>query len=258
MPKPKLESTKNYKLFRLSKINRNITEKPDLEKSMKKNGFLPSCAIHCKKNGNGTLEVVRGHHRLHYAKKLGLSVYYIIDGKCDNPWDLEGQPGQTWSLNDFATGRAKAGDKNCKAVLNFKKKHNMPIGVAASLVGGEGAGSNNKSKFIKRGTFKIGDMKHANQVARITDACRELGVEFATRSAFVSAISLALKVPELDIDTLLYKINTYGALMGRRSRVSEYLEELENVYNHGSKRKRIPLKFRAEEESRKRQATFSS
>jgi len=253
---PKLECTTNYNLFEMHEFNRPLHEDHILLESMKTHGFMPSSPIQCKHNGSGTLKVIRGHHRLHYAKRLKLPVYYVIDETNCDMFDLEGATTQQWNGMDFAAARTKAGDKDCAALLDFQKKHDLTLGAAASLVGGESAGSQNKIRHVKTGTFKVGDMKHANAVVAITDLCREVGIYFATSTAFVNALSLALRIPEFDAGLFCHRIRLYAANLRKRGRADEYLDEIEALYNYGTRTKRLPVRFRAEEISRERHDSF--
>lgn len=254
--KVKLECTKDYDLFEMHPCNRPLHENKTLLESMRKHGFNPAFPIRCKPKSNGKLEVLSGHHRLHYAKRLKLEVYYVIDPTDIGLFDAEGSSLQHWSAWDFVNAHAKAGNKNYQFLLKFQKQHGLALGAAASLVGGQSAGSNNKLKDIKRGTFKIGDMKNANQVVKITDLCQELNIPFATSTAFVSATSNMLRVPKFGADIFCHRIKLHPKLMEKRSRTGEYLEEIEALYNYRAKGKRIPLKFQAEEISRERARTF--
>lgn len=256
MDKPELRRTTNYSLFEMHENNRPLHDTKMLLASMQLHGFMPSGAIHCQRMPNGKLKVIRGHHRLDCAKRLKIPIWYIVDDTPCDIFGLEGLPGQNWSVLDFANGYAQAGNKNYELVLWFKKKHNMPMGAAASLVGGEGANSHNKVKAIKSGTFKAGDLKHANAVAAIIDLCRQKGVEFATSSAFIGAVSTALRVPEFDPEAFKHKVATFGANMRKRGCINEYLDEIEALYNYGAKAKRMPVKFRAMQVGRERQSNF--
>ncbi len=255
MNKPKLESTKNYDLFEMHDTNRPIKDKPLLLESMQKNGFIPSGAIHCYRNGNGKLKIIRGHHRFHYAQRLKLAVYYIIDDTNHDIFNLEGDTTQAWSSLDFLKARAKAGNKDCDRLLGFMEKHHIPIGPATSLMVGQSANSRGVSE-VKRGTFKVGDMGFANEVIGVIDILRDLGVSFATSAMFLSAMSLCLRIPELDIELLREKIKTHYLILRKRLSRSEYLEEIENVYNYKSQLSRLPIKFRALEIARERQKNF--
>lgn len=254
--KTELKQTRDYSIFQMHELNRPLHDNPVLLKSMQTHGFMPSSPIHCQPAGGGKLKIIRGHHRFHYAKRLGLPVWYVVDNTDCDIFELEGGPGCAWSVNDFAQGYAAAKHRDYVFLLGFKSKHSLTMGAAASLVGGQSAGSGNKLKDIKVGTFKVGDMKHANEVVAVTDLCRDQGVAFATATAFVRAVSMVLRVPEVDANVLCHKIRLLSANMRRRGRVDEYLDELDALWNYGAKAKRLPLKFRAIAVSRERKNNF--
>jgi hypothetical protein len=241
-----LKTTRDYGIFELHPLNREEHEDPALAESMRKHGFMRSGAIHVKPNGSGKLKVIRGHHRLAEAKRQKLPVWYIVDDSNVDIFELEGSSHAHWSIRDFATARSRAGDKNYDVLLDFQKKHNLPMSVAASLVGGESAGSHNKQSDIKEGKFKTGDMIHANQVVRITDTLFEYGVECARTAGFVSAVSAAMRLPDFDAESFIARTRLYPKMMNRRSTRNEYLEEIEAMYNYGQ-RKRVPIAFLSRE-----------
>jgi hypothetical protein len=251
--KTELKSTTNYDLFEMHEFNRSLHDNKILESSMRKHGFMPSCAIHCVKTTGGKMKVIRGHHRLHYAKRLGLQVWYIIDDTQTDLFDLEGSSTGVWSLRDFVDARAKAGDKGAQKVRDFHIETGIDLMTCCSLVGGESASSNNKQKQVKAGSFKIGNMQHAYEVARVVEHCKKLNVQFATVKPFVTAISAALRCGEVDINTLIHRLDQAAGNMMKRSTRDDYLDELESVYNRGAKTKQIPLAHIAKNTMRKRQ-----
>jgi hypothetical protein len=255
--KPKLECTRDYGLFRINELNRALHESPTLLKSMSEHGFMPSSPIHCVRKKDGTLSVIRGHHRLHYAMRLKLPVYFVVDASNDDLFELEGGTRQAWNGEDFAVARAKGGDNGCAELLKFKEKHKLPLQAAAALMGGEGAQSHNKIKNIKAGTFEVGDINHALEVVRITDLCLELKMPFATCSAFVSAISMSLRIKAFDSNVFCKKLKRNYADLKKRGCLVEYLLEIEDFYNHGfADGKKIPLKLLAIEEGNRRRIAF--
>ena len=250
--KPRLESTRDYEMFDVHEFNRPLHEDRVLLESMQKNGFMPSSPIHCIQNGNNKLKVIRGHHRLYYAKRLNLPVWYVIDDTTIDIFALEAGR-QQWNVSDFAQARANSGDEDVAKLLAFQKKHGLRLGSAASLLGGESAKSNNKIKSIKTGHFRIADnVKHAFAVVGITDACREVSIKFATSSAFVGAVSLALRVPEFEAKYFIHRIRLYPRKLEKRGTVYEYLEEIDAFYNYGAKLKGCPLAYKAREAAKKR------
>ena len=248
----KLQNTTNYDLFELHEYNRNIKEKPTLLASMKKYGFMPSGAIHCVISKSGKLQVIRGHHRLMYAKRLGLPVWYIVDHLCEDIFTLEGIENQQWDNHNFVQAYAKAGSEDYVVLDEFRRKHGINLNIASSLVGGESALSCNKVNSLKRGNFKVGDMKHANQVVSITGVLRACGVPFATTSSLVGAISAALRCEDVDFDKLLSQCRKYYHTLNKRATREEYLDELESMYNYRNRGVLLPLKMKAVETMRKR------
>lgn len=253
--KPELKSTRDYTIFELHELNRPLHDDPVLFESMKKHGWLPSSPAQVIQSGPGRYKVVRGHHRLDIAKRLKIAVWYVVDETTTDPWDLEGCR-SAWTLSDFAVGKAANGDKHLQAVLEFKRKHGITLLSAASLLGGESAGSNNKARLIKTGGFKVADdLSHAKRVVAVVDKLRDLGIEFAGSAAFVSAISRLIWVPEFEPDILIHKVRLNKSLLEKRGTVEKYLDVIESTYNFAAK-KPIPLAFRAREVGKKRKESF--
>lgn len=248
-----LKCTDDYSLFIGHELNRPMVEKPRLEASMKKHGFLPSCPIHCIPTDNGKLKVVRGHHRLYYAKKLNISVYYIVDTKNVDIYDLEGDSTCRWSIYDFAYSRAMNGCEHCKFLLKYQQMNDIPFMAAASLVLGESAGSNNATKRLREGTFRVGNLAHANDVVSLLNSCTAIPSNNFYRSAsFINALSLIARIPELDLGRMKEKLSKYStSLLVKRARAEDYVKDLENVYNRSSHSK-INLSMRSKEVANQR------
>lgn len=247
---PKLRCTKDYSLFVSHPCNRDITKTKELEKSMRKNGFDPGFPIRYTRNQFGQLQVTHGHHRLWMARYLGLPVWFIEVDQDINLFESEATS-RSWNIKDFTVARARSGEAVAETVLDYHEATGIPLGDCISLIGGESAGSGNKARLMKTGTFKIGDPTMANMVATIVDHCKREGIPFATNSFFVKAISKCLHVDEFDIETLLHKISAHRELMSPRRGVDGYLELIEYVYNRQSQNK-LPIAWMANEASKKR------
>ena len=249
---PKLHCTKDYSLFEMHPCNRPLHKDAVLLASMKKHGYLDDYPLICVRNGNGKLQIVEGHHRFDCAQRLGLAVWYKISDHHVGLFEAEGSRSK-WSLADFVFAYTRAGYEEYQFLTKFMEDHGLPIGSAASLVGGESASSTNMGGAIKTGKFHTGDMAHANTVVWITDECRALGVTFATSSAFVGAVSAIARVPEFDGVLFLRRVSLYPMNLHKRATVDEYLEEIEAVYNYaGREGQRVPLAFRAREVAKSR------
>jgi len=255
--KPKLYYTKDLGIFQMHELNRDIAEKPALEASMQKHGFMPSSPIQCVRGAGGSLKVIRGHHRLHYAKRLGLSVWYVIDPTVTDIFELEGDSSSRWTLSDFVHARAKSGDEHCARVLEFQKRHGIGLGATVSLMGGESAGSMNSCDKLKRGTFRVSkDLSHANLVAELVDYCRASGAYCAGETSFVNALSSVCRVPEFEPAVFKQRVSKMPSLIAKQTDRRGYLSIIEDVYNYAAKGKRVPLAFRAAEVGRQRHESF--
>jgi hypothetical protein len=79
-------------------------------------------------------------------------------------------------------------------------------------------------------------------------------VAFATHNQFVIALSKALRVVQFDKNVFLDRVDANRGLMVKQNSSTEFLNLIERVYNHGAKKKRLPIAFLASEASRARQA----
>ena len=255
--KPKLCYTRDLTIFEMHELNRDLAEKPALEESMKAHGFMPSSPIQCVRNGRGKLKVIRGHHRLDYAKRLGLPVWYIIDSTVTDIFELEGDSSSRWSLGDFVHARAKAKNEDCIRVLDFQKRHGIGLGAVVSLMAGESAASKNATSKVKRGTFRVSkDLSHANLIGELVDFCRITGAQCAGETGFVNALSSVARVPEFEPLVFKRRVAKMPSLIAKQATGKSYLAIIEEVYNYGAKGKRVPLAFRAVEVGRQRRESF--
>jgi hypothetical protein len=255
--KPALRVTKDYDIFDLHVHNREIRTKAHLFRSMKQHGFMPSSPVQCVQEGSGRLQVIRGHHRILFARQLGLPVWYVVDDSNTDIYDLEADSSNSWKLRDFVVSYASAGLPAYAKILDFQREHGITQQIAINLLGGQGARSNNRLEQVKRGTFAIAeDLSHAHAVVDVVGHLRSGGVAFASQSNFVAALSSALRVPEFDAKLLKHRFTQAPGLLQPRTSMEGYLDEVEALYNHGAKGRRVPLKFRAREVARERQATF--
>jgi hypothetical protein len=251
------QKTDDYAIFETSPRNRTLHDDPVLVASLQKYGFWPYSPVIVKRNGE-KFRIIAGHNRFAAARNLRIPIWYleIPDGApVPDVLYMEGTRAK-WSPEDF--GRSRAPDyPDIAKVFSFAKKHGLTFSVAASLLGGEGAGSGNHLKRIKEGTFAIAeDQSHTKAVVAITDFAHEQGIPFAGSRAFASAVSMAIRVKEFDSAMFMHRIKVRPAQMMKRSTTAEYLTEMEALYNYGA-RNPLPLKMRALKESRARQRSYT-
>lgn len=247
----KIISTKNYDLFRNNPHQRSFSNAKvhSLMDKMRRNGFPASMAISVYKDGP-KLVINAGHHRLAAAKQLGLPILYVVEHKWTHrELSDEGSVQSAWKVKDHVSNFAKGGSKDFMELLRLESL-GLPIGMAASMLIGEQAGSGNAKRTICSGSFKI---KNTTQV----ELWEELHTEFGTRvpciyhRTFISAWSKCLFTPEFDYDTFVKRLRKNPSMLEKCSTEDQMLRLIEELYNHGSPRK-IPLAFMVTNNSKNR------
>lgn len=252
---PTLRETKNYSLFESHPHNRDISKTKVLEKSFRTFGFDPGLPIRCVRRADGKLIITHGHHRFHVAVKTGQPVWYIVVDRDISLFESEASS-HNWSVRDFTVARARAGERPAEAVLQYHQETGIPLNTCISLLGGESAGSSNKTPQLKNGTFKVSpDTTLANRIKEIVHSCKSHGVRFATNVHFLNALSKCLFLSEFDEEVFMSKVASHSGLMDAQRGYSEYLDLIEFIYNRNSKKK-IPLAFLAKENASNRQLGF--
>jgi hypothetical protein len=254
----KILSTSNYSLFSCNPFQRKFKQgKVDVIKSkMKKNGFPPSMAISVYRDSSAGLTINTGHHRLAAAKELGIPVLYVIE----HQWKIsemvdEGVTSSAWDIVAVVTASAKKGVKDYQELLAYADK-GIPLGMAASLLIGEGASSGNARNKIDSGEFKIKNRAQANKVVAMIEEFADRIPAIKSRS-FISAFSKCLFTPEFDDAMLSRRLRANPMGLEKTSNEDQMLSQIESVYNHKSSSK-IPLAFFVKSNSKARHQSFGS
>lgn len=260
MKKEKIASviieTKNYESFELLGFNRNINKTQALESSIKKYGYLDAYPIHVVKNGSGKLKIKDGHHRFYICKKSNLAVKYVVVN-CDISVLELNKTTTTWSIDDYLDAHIRKGNPDCLAIKDYMEETGVTARIAASLLMNQQAGSGNATKKIKDGTYKIGNLKHSEDMKGLIFHLKANKINIAENSIFLSALSKALMVKEFSIQHFKNKISSFPELFEKRPTVDDYLDLVEAIYNRKSgKKQRLPIKHMANEASKIRKDTF--
>jgi hypothetical protein len=251
---PKLLSTRDYDKFELNPQNRD-TEPDKLRKSMERYGFLPQYPLHCVPNGT-KLKIKAGHHRFAVARELGIPVYYVLADDGDiGIHELEAAT-KPWSLADYLTSYVREGRGYYVEVKQFWTRTDLPLGCCIGMLAGELAASHNKYPGFKAGNYRVtpAGRQHAEAVARLVAAAKEAGSAFATTTPFVQAASRVVIVEEVDLTELERRLGKWNHLLERQRSIRDYVLSLEQVYNHASKERRLPLAFLSDAAARARSA----
>jgi len=253
---PKLQVTKDYRLFERCSDNRPLNESKHkrLRKSMEEYGFLPAWPIACVRNGDKHLVVRDGQHRLAFAETLGLPVYFVV---VDAAFDISkiNNTQVIWSVRNHAEMYAAQGKKVYQEGLEFADRHGIPIGTAFCLLAGTTSFGNLYHAF-KDGTIRIKDRDWAELVGAIYSHL--VAAAPRVRNArLIEACMAVARVPDFDVQRLLSGIDRCREKLVPYSTKDAYLEMLEEVYNFGRKHL-VGLKIAAIQAMRDRNAAVSS
>jgi len=244
MSTPKIQTTRNYALFTVSKENREIevNKRGDLVKSMKEYGYLGAYPMLCRREG-GKLVIVDGQHRFMIAQELGLPVSYVIEDRdVDVAVINAGQ--RTWNIAAYVNRFIAKGLGEYAKLREFAELHGMPLGMAAGVLIGNNTAAN-AHDAIKVGTFKVTDWHFASMVARVFTTVRRAAKECATAQT-LSAISAICTIGDVDIERLCKNIERRADMLRRFNNRDACLDMFEAIYNDQAHAKnRRPLAFDA-------------
>ncbi len=234
MAVPKLQVTRNYRLFFRSTENRDVNEKAHklLRQSMEAYGFLDGFPIVCKRDDKKRLVVMDGQHRLQFAETLQLPVYYIVTEQ-DFRISAVNSTAETWKIYDYAKNHADNGLADYREVLEFSSLHGIPLGLSAALLAGTVSWGNVNVAF-RAGEYKITDREWAHKVAAVYTGLIRLEKHMRSNT-LILACMMVCRVGSFNGKRLLQNAERCRDKLGAYSNRDAYLDMLEEVYNYGRK-----------------------
>ncbi len=234
MAVPKVQVTKNYRMFTRSADNRPLDpgKHKRLRRSMEKYGFLDVYPIVCVHNSSKHLVVLDGQHRLVFAESFGLPVYFVVhDGEFDIAEINSTQ--EKWKTRNFAETFAAQGKRAYTEGLEFSDRHGFPVGTAFSLLAGTTSFGNVHEEYYN-GTFRIRDRDWAELVGTVYSHI--IGLAPRVKGArLIEATMAVTRVKDFDVQRLLAGIDRCPEKLIPFATKDAYLEMLEAVYNYGRK-----------------------
>lgn len=251
--KTKLETTGNYALFEANEEQRPITEShvKRLMESMKAFGFLSSKPLLCFRK-SGKLIVVDGHHRLESASRLRIPVVYLVETQEAQKTMMATGEAKKWDQSDCVRLYALRGIPDYIELQQYESI--MPIGMAASILSGEGAKSNNQRDAVRDGRFRIKTRSMMSKIAGIVVELIEKHPAVKSR-AFISSLSKCLLYDGFDFEKFKSRLMENIIMLDKTANEEQMMKLFEVIYNYRSKEK-IPLAFLVSDAARARQACY--
>ena len=253
MATPKLQATKDYRLFHRSTANRplNPGKHKRLLKSMQDYGFLPCYPLVCMRNGQKSLVILDGQHRLAFAESLGLAVYFLV---LENAIDIAkvNSTQEKWNTRNFAETYAAQGKIAYRDGLEFAERHGIAVGIAFGMLAGTTSWNNIATEYYG-GTFIIRDKEWAETVGSIYSQIVATAPRVRNARLLEACMAVA-RVNGFDSQRLLSGVDRCREKLVAYATRDAYLEMLEEVYNFGRK-SLVGLKIAAIQAMRDRNAT---
>ena len=238
-----MESTLNYKQFKLLKNNRKLDRKHvnRLVDAIKENPEILKVQPILV---NEKFEVIDGQHRFTAAKELGLPIHYTVVEHLDIDTARKMNTVQkNWNWADFAHSYAQAGNVNYKAYLKFKEEHPSIASTVVVYVMA-GAHTGELASDFKKGDFVMSrESEDVEYILNKLEEIREItGNAIPISRALVAAICLSLdKHEDFDMETIIANLKRKPELLQRTTIVKEAFRVLEDIHNYNKGTNQIRL-----------------
>lgn len=239
--------TYDLDIFKIMKQNRplNAPHVSRVETNIRTFGMLCNPII-----VNEKMEVIDGQHRLSASKRINTFVYYIIVAG----YNLEivkalNIVGQKWTSLDYLNSFANDGMKDYILIRKFMNKHEVfNISICILLcsqtksVQQLGNSKNNLSMF-KKGLYKIGDLKIAEQYAIKIKQIEPYFSKYKEIKFASALIGLFLDKPdEFKFKEFINKLKLQPTKLIQCATRQQYKEIIEQIYNY-RRQKKVNLRF---------------
>ena len=226
--------TEDLDRFELMRGNRppNPQHVEHLAKNIEKFGMLCNPIL-----VNEDMQVIDGQHRLLAAKKIGVSIYYIIV----KGYNLEQVKAlnlkqKNWSQIDFLNSYADMGIESYIYLRQFMERHiYFDIRTALTLVGAEYI----KSNHFKQGNIKIGDTHTAEIYAEYLKTLKQY---HRLNRKFCIVMIQMFKKENFVFSEFLSKLKLQPTSLVECATGEQYRQLIEHIYNY-RRRNKVNLRF---------------
>ena len=189
-------------------------------------------------DGN-TYGVVDGQHRFVSLSLEGRKVYYLINDETeldDIPKAASLQ--DSWKLTDYIHSHSTKGKSQYIALRSYMENNKFPPSSTLVILCGD-RGSH-VLKQVRDGELQIArDWKESNEIASNIEGMSKY-ITFARNARFIEAYVQAYDNPEFDHKHMMTKLDYLGSKFRRCASTSDFLEQIEFIYNYKS---RNPVQF---------------
>tara|TARA_R110001606_G_scaffold389707_1_gene556045 strand:- start:81 stop:854 length:774 start_codon:yes stop_codon:yes gene_type:complete len=233
--------TEDLDRFELMRGNRppNPQHVEHLAKNIEKFGMLCNPIL-----VNEDMQVIDGQHRLLAAKKIGVSIYYIIV----KGYNLEQVKAlnlkqKNWTKIDFLNSYADMGIESYVFIRQFMQRHLFILNTCLILLEARAStntyrGTGTSGKF-KEGTVKLGDIKKAELYA---EQLKILQSYHNLKGRFNAIMITILKNKNFVFSEFLSKLKLQPTALVECATGEQYKQLIEHIYNY-RRHNKVNLRF---------------
>ena len=235
--------TYDYDAFKLMPGNRQADQTvrtSKVRKSIERNGLIPTPIV-----VNENMEIIDGQARYTVCREMRLPIYFTeVKGLSVKECVAVNSATTTWKVGDYIYSQASIGNANYSILKRYMETYpNLPIGIYIYALSGLVSASNAP---LKNGGFKVDQSllasadKKLKWLAGFEDLCKDAG---GIRNNFGIVLLFCYDLPEIDNVRLERKLHERSFEIKSYSRMPEWLEVVERVYNFNLKKSdRVYLK----------------
>lgn len=237
--------TRDYSIFRLSKLNR-IVDSDRVQKmydTMKKKNLLRRFPIVVSSG----MEIIDGQARFLAAKELGVPVYYQIapEMSIEDAPDVN-EPSKHWGSQDYLHHWAARGNPHYMILRQFLEKYPW-VRHSVALAHFFGSSNERNSQIFRLGHYRS---EHLGDLDRVVKMAMDFKpyVKFWKDTRFIMALNTLHNFPAYDHKRMLNKMDQIGTRLIRCATIDEYMAVFNAIYNYRTQTQNLVdlTKYRSE------------
>jgi len=225
-----VQTTGNYKLFKLDHRNRPIDTKHliRLHDAVEKKNLLREYPILVDRN----MQVIDGQHRLKVAESLSIPIYYIISDRVTIE-DVAATNSNTlrWTSHQYLHHWCATGNLEYLKLQRFCEKHPFVKLSAAIDLCSYGNDRRSDSGMFAMGRYRANDIAFAEKVAA---ACLDFAeyVPFYSDRAFVATMAHLMANADYSHAQMMGKMKYLSTKLAKCPSTDEYMAVFTEIYNY--------------------------
>lgn len=232
----KIYTTSNYGMFKRLLGNRDVTETriSKIVDSIRKNGYIESPIAINEKN-----EIIDGQGRLEALKRLKMPVdYYVVNGAGIDQCIALNRFHTSWTQLDYINSYAEEGNESYAYLKQLIKAYpDMSMSCITTAVSGT---CGFKTDTIKSGRFICTEKEYETAQEILDYEMRFKSIYEKLQGRVISyyvATDFCWRNKDVDNEKLYQKVTNRQADLIPTSTVNQACEQLEKIYNYGTRKK---------------------